>query len=125
MQTRNMVINELKKLLQSGKQKERLVVTQFDNTVVRQPNAATDSKTIRSNHSTMLATPQRLKSYQVKDKVVPNISQVKFTKKEVEDNHRISSISKKTKVLYTMRLSTHPIIVDSGCTKHMTAISSF
>ncbi|GKF41066.1 hypothetical protein Tco_0124408, partial [Tanacetum coccineum] len=38
-----------------------------------------------------------LKSYQVKDKVVPNISQVKFTKKKVEDNHRISSISKKTK----------------------------
>ncbi|GJY44601.1 retrovirus-related pol polyprotein from transposon TNT 1-94 [Tanacetum coccineum] len=29
--------------------------------------------------------------------VVPNISQVKFTKKEVEDHHRISSISKKTK----------------------------
>ncbi|GJT39066.1 hypothetical protein Tco_0938931 [Tanacetum coccineum] len=32
-----------------------------------------------------------------KDKVVPNNSQVKFTKKEVEDHHRISSISKKTK----------------------------
>ncbi|GJY11221.1 hypothetical protein Tco_0379406 [Tanacetum coccineum] len=29
--------------------------------------------------------------------VVPNNSQVKFTKKEVEDHHRISSISKKTK----------------------------
>ncbi|GKA03517.1 hypothetical protein Tco_0676298 [Tanacetum coccineum] len=37
------------------------------------------------------------KCYQVKEKVVPNISQVKFTKKEVEDHHRISSISKKTK----------------------------
>ncbi|GJY55161.1 retrovirus-related pol polyprotein from transposon TNT 1-94 [Tanacetum coccineum] len=34
---------------------------------------------------------------QVKDKVVPNNSQVKFKKKEVEDHHRISSISKKTK----------------------------
>ncbi|GKF47935.1 hypothetical protein Tco_0141186 [Tanacetum coccineum] len=44
----------------------------------------------------IVSRPQ-LKSYQVKDKVVPNISQVKFTKKEVEDNHRISSISKKTK----------------------------
>ncbi|GKD02750.1 hypothetical protein Tco_1177724, partial [Tanacetum coccineum] len=32
-----------------------------------------------------------------KDKVVPNNSQVKFQKKEVEDHHRISSISKKTK----------------------------
>ncbi|GKD85705.1 hypothetical protein Tco_1356859, partial [Tanacetum coccineum] len=32
-----------------------------------------------------------------KDKVVPNNSQVKFQKKEVEDHHRIFSISKKTK----------------------------
>ncbi|GJU51920.1 retrovirus-related pol polyprotein from transposon TNT 1-94 [Tanacetum coccineum] len=47
-------------------------------------------------HSTSVSRPQ-LKSYQVKEKVVPNISQVKFTKKEVEDHHRISSISKKTK----------------------------
>ncbi|GJR26837.1 retrovirus-related pol polyprotein from transposon TNT 1-94 [Tanacetum coccineum] len=47
-------------------------------------------------HSTSISRPQ-LKSYQVKEKVVPNISQVKFTKKEVEDHHRISSISKKTK----------------------------
>ncbi|GJT77281.1 hypothetical protein Tco_1044006 [Tanacetum coccineum] len=48
------------------------------------------------NHSTSVSRPQ-LKCYQVKDKVVPNNSQVKFTKKEVEDHHRISSISKKTK----------------------------
>ncbi|GJX07882.1 retrovirus-related pol polyprotein from transposon TNT 1-94, partial [Tanacetum coccineum] len=48
------------------------------------------------NHSTSVSRPQ-LKYYQVKDKVVPNNSQVKFTKKEVEDHHRISSISKKTK----------------------------
>ncbi|GJV94697.1 hypothetical protein Tco_1546274 [Tanacetum coccineum] len=48
------------------------------------------------NHSTSISRPP-LKSYQVKDKVVPNNSQVKFTKKEVEDHHRISSISKKTK----------------------------
>ncbi|GKF82197.1 hypothetical protein Tco_0243853, partial [Tanacetum coccineum] len=47
-------------------------------------------------HTTSVSRLQ-LKSYQVKDKAVPNISQVKFTKKEVEDNHRISSISKKTK----------------------------
>ncbi|GJT70979.1 retrovirus-related pol polyprotein from transposon TNT 1-94 [Tanacetum coccineum] len=47
-------------------------------------------------NTTMLARPQ-LKCYQVKDKVVPNNSQVKFKKKEVEDHHRISSISKKTK----------------------------
>ncbi|GJT05492.1 hypothetical protein Tco_0839954 [Tanacetum coccineum] len=47
-------------------------------------------------HTTSVSRPQ-LKCYQVKDKVVPNNSQVKFQKKEVEDNHRISSISKKTK----------------------------
>ncbi|GJR01868.1 hypothetical protein Tco_0524852 [Tanacetum coccineum] len=33
----------------------------------------------------------------MKDKVVPNTSQVKFKKTEVEDHHRISSISNKTK----------------------------
>ncbi|GJR26143.1 hypothetical protein Tco_1102375 [Tanacetum coccineum] len=54
------------------------------------------SKSTRVNHSTSVSRPL-LKSYQVKDKVVPNNSQVKFTKKEVEDHHRISSISKKTK----------------------------
>ncbi|GJR27707.1 integrase, catalytic region, zinc finger, CCHC-type containing protein [Tanacetum coccineum] len=50
----------------------------------------------RVNHSTSVSRPP-LKSYKVKDKVVTNNSQVKFTKKEVEDHHRISSISKKTK----------------------------
>ncbi|GKB16426.1 hypothetical protein Tco_0850349 [Tanacetum coccineum] len=47
-------------------------------------------------NTTSVSRPQ-LKCYQVKDKVVPNNSQVKFKKKEVEDHHRISSISKKTK----------------------------
>ncbi|GKB44181.1 hypothetical protein Tco_0889123, partial [Tanacetum coccineum] len=42
------------------------------------------SKSSRVIHSTSVSRPQ-LKSYQVKEKVVPNISQVKFTKKEVED----------------------------------------
>ncbi|GJY32995.1 hypothetical protein Tco_0417464 [Tanacetum coccineum] len=54
------------------------------------------SKSIGVNHTTSVSRPQ-LKCYQVKDKVVPNNSQVKFKKKEVEDHHRISSISKKTK----------------------------
>ncbi|GKB41051.1 hypothetical protein Tco_0885993, partial [Tanacetum coccineum] len=47
-------------------------------------------------HTTSVSRPQ-LKCYQVKDKVLQILSQVKFTKKEVEDHHRISSISKKTK----------------------------
>ncbi|GJT82317.1 hypothetical protein Tco_1056659 [Tanacetum coccineum] len=77
-------------------------------------------------HSTSISRPQ-LKCYQVKEKVMPNISQVKFTKKEVEDHHRISSISKKTKSVTACNDSFKtPIvqlilfIVDSGCTKHMT-----
>ncbi|GKF98338.1 hypothetical protein Tco_0297121 [Tanacetum coccineum] len=54
------------------------------------------SKSSGVNHITSVSRPQ-LKCCQVKDKVVPNNSQVKFKKKEVEDHHRISSISKKTK----------------------------
>ncbi|GJV97647.1 hypothetical protein Tco_1549224 [Tanacetum coccineum] len=54
------------------------------------------SKSTGVNHTTSVSRPQ-LKCYQVKDKVMPNNSQVKFKKKEVEDHHRISSISKKTK----------------------------
>ncbi|GJY22927.1 retrovirus-related pol polyprotein from transposon TNT 1-94 [Tanacetum coccineum] len=46
------------------------------------------SKSTGVTHPTSVSRPQ-LKSYQVKDKVVPNISQVKFTKKEVEDHHRL------------------------------------
>ncbi|GJX38116.1 retrovirus-related pol polyprotein from transposon TNT 1-94 [Tanacetum coccineum] len=57
-------------------------------------------------HTTSVSRPQ-LKCYQVKDKVVPNISQVKFTKKEVEDHHRISSISKKTKSVTVCNNSTN------------------
>ncbi|GJU76804.1 retrovirus-related pol polyprotein from transposon TNT 1-94 [Tanacetum coccineum] len=142
MQDKNMVINELKKLILVTKGK--YVETQFDKpSVVRQPNAqripkpsvlgkptpfsnspemrrmyriATTttqnrepqlphasrntnphvSKSSGVNHTTSVSRPQ-LKCYQVKDKVVPNNSQVKFKKKEVEDHHRISSISKKTK----------------------------
>ncbi|GJZ39271.1 retrovirus-related pol polyprotein from transposon TNT 1-94 [Tanacetum coccineum] len=47
-------------------------------------------------YTTSVSRPQ-LKCYQVKDKVVPNNSQMKFQKKEVEEHYRISSISKKTK----------------------------
>ncbi|GJX75921.1 hypothetical protein Tco_0322732 [Tanacetum coccineum] len=54
------------------------------------------SKSTGVNHYTSVSRPQ-LKSYQVKDKVVPNNSQVKFNHKEVEEHHRISSIFRKTK----------------------------
>ncbi|GKC26852.1 hypothetical protein Tco_1034146, partial [Tanacetum coccineum] len=47
-------------------------------------------------HITNVSRPQ-LRSTQIKDKVVPYNSQVKFKKNEVEDHHMISSISNKTK----------------------------
>ncbi|GKE06039.1 hypothetical protein Tco_1398057 [Tanacetum coccineum] len=51
-------------------------------------------------HNTNVSRPQ-LKSTQIKDKVVPNNSQVKDTKTKVEDHPRISSISNKTKSVTT------------------------
>ncbi|GJY05648.1 hypothetical protein Tco_0371588 [Tanacetum coccineum] len=51
-------------------------------------------------HRTNVSRPQ-LRSTQMKDKVVPNNSQVKFKKTKVEDHHRISSISNKTKFVTT------------------------
>ncbi|GJX87105.1 retrovirus-related pol polyprotein from transposon TNT 1-94 [Tanacetum coccineum] len=55
---------------------------------------------IRVIHNTSVSRPQ-LKSTQIKDKVVQNNSQVKFKKTKVEDHHRISSISNKTKSVTT------------------------
>ncbi|GJY79415.1 hypothetical protein Tco_0485216 [Tanacetum coccineum] len=47
-------------------------------------------------HRTSVSRPQ-LKSTQMKDKVVQNSSKVKIKQNEVEDHHRISSFSNKTK----------------------------
>ncbi|GJU65819.1 hypothetical protein Tco_1247654 [Tanacetum coccineum] len=69
------------------------------------------SKSTGVNHYTSVSRPQ-LKSYQVKDKVVPNNSQVKFNQKEVEEHHRISNC---TTLLF---------IIDSDMHKDMRAISS-
>ncbi|GJY41778.1 hypothetical protein Tco_0429048 [Tanacetum coccineum] len=54
------------------------------------------STSTRVNHRTNVSRPQ-LRSTQMKDKVMPNNSQVKFKKIEVEDHHMISNISNKTK----------------------------
>ncbi|GJY77193.1 retrovirus-related pol polyprotein from transposon TNT 1-94 [Tanacetum coccineum] len=61
------------------------------------PRVSTSSKVI---HKTSVSRPQ-LKSTQLNDKVVQNNSQVKSKKTEVEDQHRISSISNKTKSVTT------------------------
>ncbi|GJY10661.1 retrovirus-related pol polyprotein from transposon TNT 1-94 [Tanacetum coccineum] len=50
------------------------------------------------NHRTIVSRPQ-LKSNKMNEKVVPNTSQVKFKKTEVEDHHRISSISNQSKFI--------------------------
>ncbi|GJR07969.1 retrovirus-related pol polyprotein from transposon TNT 1-94 [Tanacetum coccineum] len=47
-------------------------------------------------HRTNVSRPQT-RNTQMKDKVMPNISQVKYKKTKVEDHHRISSISNQTK----------------------------
>ncbi|GJZ43451.1 retrovirus-related pol polyprotein from transposon TNT 1-94 [Tanacetum coccineum] len=54
------------------------------------------STSTRVTHRTNVSRPQ-LRSTQMKDKVVPNNSQVKDNKTKVEDHPRISSISNKTK----------------------------
>ncbi|GJX55956.1 retrovirus-related pol polyprotein from transposon TNT 1-94 [Tanacetum coccineum] len=54
------------------------------------------TKQNRVSHRTNVSRPPP-RSTLIKEKVMPNNSQVKLKKTEVEDQHRISSISKKTK----------------------------
>ncbi|GKE11272.1 retrovirus-related pol polyprotein from transposon TNT 1-94 [Tanacetum coccineum] len=116
LQDKNIAICELKKLIDKCKGKS--VETKFDKpSVVRQPNARRIPKTIRVIHKTNVSRPQ-LRSTQMKDKVVPSNSHVKDKKTKVEDHHRISSTSNKTKSVTIVQLIL--FIVDSGCTKHMT-----
>nr|GEY85583.1 retrovirus-related Pol polyprotein from transposon TNT 1-94 [Tanacetum cinerariifolium] len=69
------------------------------------------------NHKTNVSRPQH-KSNQLKDKVLPNNSQVKPKKTQVEAHPRISSISNKTKSVALVEIIL--FIVDFGCSKHMT-----
>ncbi|GKF78096.1 hypothetical protein Tco_0230566 [Tanacetum coccineum] len=79
----------------------RIATTTTQNREPQLPHALRNtnphvSKSTGVNHYTSVSRPQ-LKCYQVKDKVVPNNSQVKFNHREVEEHRRISSISRKTK----------------------------
>nr|GEZ96786.1 hypothetical protein [Tanacetum cinerariifolium] len=97
LQDKNIAISELKKLIEKGKGK--YMETKFDKpSVVRQPNAQRISKpsVLGANHKTNVSRPKH-KSNQLKDKVVPNNSQVKPKKPQVEEHPRITSISNKTK----------------------------
>nr|GEV16592.1 hypothetical protein [Tanacetum cinerariifolium] len=101
LQDKNIAISELKKLIE--KCKEKYVETKFDKpSVVRQPNAQRILKpsVLGVNHKTNVSRPQH-KSNQMKDKVVPNNSEVKLKKTQVEDHPRIPSISNKIKSVTT------------------------
>nr|GEV74860.1 hypothetical protein [Tanacetum cinerariifolium] len=81
--------------------KGKYVKTKFDKPyVVRQPNAQRIPKpsVLGVNHKTNVSRPQH-RSNQLKDKVVPNNSQVKFKKTQLEEHPRIPSISNKIKDL--------------------------
>nr|GEW88604.1 integrase, catalytic region, zinc finger, CCHC-type, peptidase aspartic, catalytic [Tanacetum cinerariifolium] len=96
-QDKNISISELKKLIQKCKGKS--VETKFDKpSVVRQPNAQRIPKpsVLGVNHKTNVSRAQ-LRSNKMKYKVVPNNSQVKLKKTQVEDHPRIPSISNKNK----------------------------
>nr|GEZ40605.1 uncharacterized mitochondrial protein AtMg00810-like [Tanacetum cinerariifolium] len=82
------------------------------------------------NHNTNVSRPQ-LKSNQSRNKVLPNNSQVKLKKTQVEVHHRIPSILNKMKSITACKDSLNSrtlnanivqlilFIVDAGCTKHM------
>nr|GEU46718.1 hypothetical protein [Tanacetum cinerariifolium] len=97
LQDKNIPISELKKLIEKCKGKS--METKFDKpSVVRQPNAQRTPKpsVLGVNQKTNVSKPQ-LRSNQMKDKVVPNNSQVKLKKTQVEDHPRIPSIFNKIK----------------------------
>nr|GEX15370.1 retrovirus-related Pol polyprotein from transposon TNT 1-94 [Tanacetum cinerariifolium] len=72
--------------------------------------------TIRVNHKTNVSRPHH-RSTQMKEKIVPNNSQVKLKKTEVEDHPRIPSISKKTKSVTTCNdnLNSRSLNVNAVC----------
>nr|GEU64420.1 RNA-directed DNA polymerase, eukaryota, reverse transcriptase zinc-binding domain protein [Tanacetum cinerariifolium] len=93
----NIAISELKKLIKKGKGKS--MNTKFDRpSVIRQPNAHRIPKqsVLGVNNNTNVSRPQH-KSNQLKDKVLPNNSQVKLKKTQVEVHPRIPSVSNKMK----------------------------
>nr|GEZ95779.1 retrovirus-related Pol polyprotein from transposon TNT 1-94 [Tanacetum cinerariifolium] len=82
--------------------------------IVRNTNPRVSTST-GVNHKPNVSRPQ-LKS--MRDKVLPNNSQVKAKKTQVEVHPRIPNVSDKTKSVTIVQLIL--FIVDSGCTKHMT-----
>nr|GEU42704.1 copia protein [Tanacetum cinerariifolium] len=80
----------------SGTDSEPLEQTEFEKYKDCNDHTVEYDKLERVNHKTNVSRPQ-YRSTQMKDKVLPNNSQVKLKKTEVEDHPRIPSISNKTK----------------------------
>nr|GEU34804.1 reverse transcriptase domain-containing protein [Tanacetum cinerariifolium] len=80
--------------------KEGLKLKAYEISVVKEkPNELVKQSLLTKSHYEGLVKEKKrpqLRSNQTKDKVVTNNSQVRFKKTEVEDHHRISSISNKT-----------------------------
>nr|GEY89221.1 hypothetical protein [Tanacetum cinerariifolium] len=96
LQDKNIAISELKKLIEKGKGKS--MEAKFDKpSVVRQQNAQQIPKPSvlgkLAPFSDSLERRPQYRSNQLKDKVVPNNSQVKLKKTQVEEHPRIPSIS--------------------------------
>ncbi|GJU26253.1 retrovirus-related pol polyprotein from transposon TNT 1-94 [Tanacetum coccineum] len=110
MQDKNMVINELKKLILVTKGKS--VETQFDKpSVVRQPNAQRIPKPSVLGKPTPFSNSPEMRSFQTKQSVnKTNVSDGLF--KQVTQQN----CSKRNQAIVQLIL----FIVDSGCTKHMT-----
>nr|GEX07625.1 retrovirus-related Pol polyprotein from transposon TNT 1-94 [Tanacetum cinerariifolium] len=137
---------ELKKLIEKGKGKS--VESNFDKpSVVRQPNAqripkpsvlhklAPFSNSLERryfpkqksvpktnvsegvNHKTNVRRPQH-RSNQLKDKVLPNNSQVKLKKTQVEEHPRISSMSKSVTACNDS-LNSRTLNVNAACKKYL------
>nr|GEV60463.1 hypothetical protein [Tanacetum cinerariifolium] len=97
LQDKNIAISELKKLIEKGKGK--FMDTKFDKPyVVRQPNAQRIPKpsVLGVNHKTNVSRPHH-RSNQLKDMAMPNNSQVKLKKTQVEVHPKIPSVSNKMK----------------------------
>nr|GEY96533.1 integrase, catalytic region, zinc finger, CCHC-type, peptidase aspartic, catalytic [Tanacetum cinerariifolium] len=97
LEDKNIAISELKKLIEKGK--EKFVDTKLDKpSGIRQPNAQRIPKpsVLGVNHKTNVSRLQH-RSNQLKDKFVPNNSQVKLKKTQVEVHPRIPSVSNKMK----------------------------
>nr|GEX80615.1 hypothetical protein [Tanacetum cinerariifolium] len=109
LQDKNIAISELKKLIEKGKGK--YVDTKFNKpSFVRQPNAQRIPKpsVLGVNHKPNVSKPLH-KGNQLKDNVVPNNSQVKLKKTQVEVHPRIPSVSDKMKSV-TAYLQGHDLL---------------